>query len=157
QMLNHGVSTGALFIFVGMVYDRRHTRLIAEYGGLVKVMPVYSTLFFIITLSSIPFPLLNFFVGGVFFFVGGFSFKVLPYTTTFTAFAALGMILSAVYMLWMYQRVIYGNITNKANETLSDINGRERLALAPLIVLAFVMGVYPSLFLNRSSEAIVAI
>lgn len=157
QMLNHGVSTGALFIFVGMIYDRRHTRLIAEYGGLVKVMPVYSTLFLIITLSSIALPLLNGFVGEFLILVGTFTSSVLPHAITFTAFAALGMILSAVYMLWMYQRVIYGDITNKANESLSDINGRERLALAPLILLVFVMGVYPSLFLNRSSQAITAI
>ncbi len=157
QMLNHGVSTGALFILVGMVYDRRHTRMIAEYGGLVKVMPVYSTFFLIVTLSSIALPLMNGFVGEFLILVGAFTSKTLPYAITFASFAALGMILSAVYMLWLYQRVIYGDITNKANETLADINGRERLALAPIILLIFLMGVYPSLFLTRSAEAITTI
>jgi len=154
QMLNHGVSTGALFIIVGMVYDRRHTRLIAEFGGLANVMPVYSTLFLIVTLSSIALPLLNGFVGEFLILVGTFTSTVLPQAKLFASLAAIGMILSAVYMLWMYQRVIYGEVRNPANMSLADLNTREKLALAPLIVLIFVMGVYPSLFLSRSDAAI---
>jgi NADH-quinone oxidoreductase subunit M len=157
QMLNHGVSTGALFIIVGMVYDRRHTRLIAEFGGLANVMPVYSTLFLIVTLSSIALPLLNGFVGEFLILVGTFTSTVLPQAKLFASLAAIGMILSAVYMLWMYQRVIYGEVRNPANLKLADLNAREKLALAPLIVLIFVMGVYPSLFLSRSDAAIQAI
>lgn len=157
QMLNHGVSTGALFILVGMVYDRRHTRMIAEYGGIANVMPVYSALFLVVTLSSIALPLLNGFVGEFLILVGTFTSQQLPYAKVFASFASLGMILSAVYMLWMYQRVIYGEVNNEENKKLTDLNGRERLALAPMIILIFVMGVYPSYFLSRSSNAIAAI
>ncbi|HWP41704.1 MAG TPA: NADH-quinone oxidoreductase subunit M [Blastocatellia bacterium] len=154
QMLNHGVSTGALFIIVGMIYDRRHTRLIAEFGGLANVMPVLSALFLVVTLSSIALPLLNGFVGEFLVLVGAFTSEGLPRARLFASLAALGMILSAVYMLWMYQRVIMGEIRNPANGGLKDLNGRERLALAPIIVLIFLMGIYPSLFLSRSSAAI---
>ena len=153
QMLNHGISTGALFILVGMVYDRRHTRMIAEFGGLANVMPIFSTLFLVVTLSSIALPLLNGFVGEFLILVGTFTSSI-PQAKLFTAIAALGMILSAVYMLWMYQRVIYGEVHNEENRKLVDLNGRERLALAPLILLIFLMGIYPSLFLSRSRGAI---
>jgi NADH-quinone oxidoreductase subunit M len=154
QMLNHGVSTGALFILVGMIYDRRHTRLIAEFGGLANVMPVYSTLFMVVTLSSIALPLLNGFVGEFLILVGTFTSTTLDHARLFAALAALGMILSAVYMLWMYQRVIMGEVRSTANLKLSDLNGRERLVLAPVVVLVFLMGIYPSLFLSLSSSAI---
>ena len=157
QMLNHGISTGALFMIVGMVYDRRHTRLIAEFGGLANVMPVYSALFLVVTLSSIALPLLNGFVGEFLVLVGTFTSDVLPRARLFASLAAIGMILSAVYMLWMYQRVIMGEIRNAANEGLKDLDGRERLALAPMIALIFVMGIYPGLFLSRSGAAIEAI
>jgi NADH-quinone oxidoreductase subunit M len=157
QMLNHGISTGALFIIVGMIYDRRHTRLIAEFGGLANVMPVYSALFMIVTLSSIALPLLNGFVGEFLVLIGTYTSTVLPHAKLFASLAAIGMILSAVYMLWMYQRVIYGEVTNPANQKLADLNFREKLALAPIIVLIFVMGVYPNLFLSRSDAAIQAI
>ncbi len=157
QMLNHGVSTGALFMIVGMVYDRRHTRQIAEFGGLASVMPVYSSLFLVVTLSSIALPLLNGFVGEFLILVGTFTSSVLPHARLFAAFAATGMILSAVYMLWMYQRVIMGETTNPENMKLADLNGREKLALAPMIILIFVMGIYPSLFLSRSDAAVTSI
>jgi NADH-quinone oxidoreductase subunit M len=157
QMLNHGISTGALFMIVGMIYDRRHTRLIAEFGGLANVMPLYSTLFLIVTLSSIALPLLNGFVGEFLILVGTFTSTALPNAKLFTSLAAIGMILSAVYMLWMYQRVIFGEAGNKENLKLSDLNARERLALAPMIVLIFVMGIYPSLFLSRSNATVTAI
>jgi NADH-quinone oxidoreductase subunit M len=157
QMLNHGVSTGALFIIVGMIYDRRHTRMIAEFGGLASVMPVYSALFLIVTLSSIALPLMNGFVGEFLVLVGTFTSTSLPYARTFAVLAALGMILSAVYMLWMYQRVVFGEVRNPENRTLKDLNGRERLVLAPIVALVLFMGVYPSLFLSRSGAAIKAI
>lgn len=154
QMLNHGISTGALFIIVGMVYDRRHTRLISELGGLASVMPVYSAVFLVITLSSIALPLLNGFVGEFLVLVGTFTSPSLPHARLFASTAAIGMILSAVYMLWMYQRVIFGAVTNPANSKLSDMSGREKLALAPIVVLVFVMGVYPAPFLSRTEAAI---
>jgi NADH-quinone oxidoreductase subunit M len=154
QMLNHGVSTGALFILVGYVYDRRHTRLIAEYGGLVHRMPIYSVLFLVVTLSSIALPLLNGFVGEFLILVGTYTSTITLHPKLFGSLAAIGMILSAVYMLWMYQRVIFGEVTNPENAKLTDLNGRERLALIPLIILIFVMGIYPSLFLSRSDKTI---
>jgi NADH-quinone oxidoreductase subunit M len=154
QMLNHGISTGALFVIVGMIYDRRHTRLIAEFGGLANVMPVYSTLFLIVTLSSIALPLLNGFVGEFLILIGTYTSTALPHAKLYASLAALGMILSAVYMLWMYQRVIYGKVTNPANLKLADLSLREKLVLAPMIVLIFAMGVYPNLFLARSSRAV---
>ncbi len=157
QMLNHGISTGALFMIVGMIYDRRHTRIIAEFGGLARVMPVYSALFLIVTLSSIALPLLNGFVGEFLVLIGTFTSPALPHAKLFASLAAIGMILSAVYMLWMYQRVIYGEVTNPANHKLADLSAREKLALAPIIALIFVMGVYPGPFLSRSAASIQAI
>ncbi len=154
QMLNHGVSTGALFLMVGMIYDRRHTRLIAEFGGLANVMPVFSTLFMIVTLSSIALPLLNGFVGEFLILIGTFTSTQLPHAILFASLAALGMILSAVYMLWMYQRVIFGEVRNTSNLKLEDLNFREKLLLAPIVVLVLLMGVYPTLFLSRSAEKI---
>ena len=154
QMLNHGVSTGALFIIVGMVYDRRHTRLIAEFGGLANVMPVFSTFFMIVTLSSIALPLLNGFVGEFLILIGTFTSPLLPYAKLFASLAALGMILSAVYMLWMYQRVIFGEVRNPGNLKLADLNVREKLVMIPIAALILIMGVYPSAFLSRSAQAI---
>jgi NADH-quinone oxidoreductase subunit M len=154
QMLNHGVSTGALFIIVGLIYERRHTKLISEFGGLASVMPVYSTLFGIVMLSSIALPLLNGFVGEFLILIGTFTSSALPYARVFASFAALGMILSAVYMMWMYQRVILGEVTNPANLKLADLNGREKFLLAPAIVLIFVMGIYPNFFLSQSEGAV---
>ena len=121
QMLNHGVSTGALFLLVGMIYERRHTRSIAEFGGLAHRMPVYAGVFLIVTLSSIGLPGLNGFVGEFLILLG--TFGVSP---AHAALAATGVILSAVYMLWMYQRVIWGEITNAKNELLADMNVREK-------------------------------
>jgi NADH-quinone oxidoreductase subunit M len=154
QMLNHGISTGALFIIVGMIYDRRHTRQIAEFGGLASVMPVYSSLFLVVTLSSIALPLLNGFVGEFLILVGTFTSTVLPYARLFTALAATGMVLSAVYMLWMYQRVIFGESRNSENLKLADLNGREKFVLAPIIALIFLMGIYPEMFLTRSANSV---
>jgi NADH-quinone oxidoreductase subunit M len=157
QMLNHGVSTGALFIIVGMVYDRRHTRLIAEFGGLANVMPVFSTFFMVVTLSSIALPLLNGFVGEFLILIGTFSSTLLPHAKLFASLAALGMILSAVYMLWMFQRVVFGEVRNPENLKLVDLNLREKLVLTPVTFLVLAMGVYPSVFLSRSAQAIQSI
>jgi NADH-quinone oxidoreductase subunit M len=157
QMLNHGVSTGALFLLVGMIYDRRHTKLIAEFGGLVNVMPTYSLLFAIVMLSSIALPLMNGFVGEFLILLGTFTSTALPSAKLFGSLAALGMILSAVYMLWMYQRVIFGEAKNPANLKLADLSGREKLLLAPAIALIFVMGIYPGLFLSQSDSAVKSI
>jgi len=157
QMLNHGVSTGALFLIVGMIYDRRHTRLIAEFGGLANVMPVFSTFFLSVTLSSIALPLLNVFVVEFLILIGTFTSTLLPHAKLFASLAALGMILSAVYMLWMYQRVIFGEVRNTSNLKLADLNFREKLVLAPIAVLVLVMGVYPSLFLSRTDQTIQSI
>jgi NADH-quinone oxidoreductase subunit M len=140
-----------------MIYDRRHTRQIAEFGGLANVMPVYSAFFMIVTLSSIALPLLNGFVGEFLVLVGTFSSTVLPSAKLFGALAATGMILSAVYMLWMYQRVVFGEVRNSENRTLKDLDGRERLVLVPVIALIFFMGIYPNLFLSRSDSDIKAI
>src|SRR5215813_8960058 len=157
QMLNHGISTGALFVIVGMVYDRRHTRLIAEFGGLANVMPVFSTFFMLITLSSIALPLLNGFIGEFLILIGTFTSPLLPYAKLFASLAAVGMILSAVYMLWMFQRVVFGEVRNPSNLNLSDLNFREKLVLVPMALLVIVMGVYPSLFLAATNQTIQSI
>jgi len=143
QMLNHGLSTGALFLLVGMIYDRRHTRLIADFGGLARPMPVFATFFLIATLSSIGLPGLNGFVGEILVLQGACFAN-----TTFGILAASGMILSAVYMLWMVQRVFFGPVTRPENRSLSDLTSRERLILAPLVVLMVWLGVHSSDFLR---------
>jgi NADH-quinone oxidoreductase subunit M len=142
QMLNHGVSTGGLFLIVGMLSDRRHTRLIAEYGGLKKVMPHLVAVFLIVTLSSIGLPGTNGFVGEFLILLG--AFRASP---KMAAFAATGVILSATYMLWMFQRVNYGPVTEK-NAALPDLSPREWTVLAPIVAMAIVMGVVPNLFLR---------
>src|SRR6185369_12251776 len=143
QMLNHGVSTGALFLIVGIIYDRRHTRLIDEFGGLANRMPLYAAVFLIVTLSSIGLPGLNGFVGEFLILLGTFGANHMR-----AAVAALGVILSAVYMLWMYQRVIWGEIKNERNATLLDMVGRERIMLAPLLIVMLWMGIYSNFFLR---------
>lgn len=149
QMVNHGLSTGALFLMVGMIYDRRHTREISEFGGLAKVMPLFSTFFMIVCLSSIGLPGLNGFVGEFLILVGSFNS---PYLNQwFAILAATGVILAAVYLLWMYQRVIFGKVTNPANERLIDINAREVVVLLPIMLFIVWIGVYPSTFLRVSS------
>jgi NADH-quinone oxidoreductase subunit M len=149
QMLNHGVSTGGLFLLVGMLSDRRHTRLIAEFGGLKNVVPRLVAVFFLITLSSIALPGLNGFVGEFLILIGAYQWD-----WRFATGAATGVILSAVYMLWMFQRVNYGPVTNPKNETLQDLTVREWCAAGPLVVLAVVMGVLPGLFLRPMEPAV---
>jgi NADH-quinone oxidoreductase subunit M len=141
QMINHGISTGALFLLVGVIYERRHTRLIADYGGLSAVMPLYATAFLIITLSSIGLPTLNGFVGEFTILVGAFD-----RVWWWGLLAAIGIVLGAAYMLWMYQRVFFGPLDNPDNKGLKDLTGREILYLTPLIILCFWIGLYPRPF-----------
>jgi NADH-quinone oxidoreductase subunit M len=156
QMLNHGVSTGALFLFVGFIYERRHTRAISEFGGLAKPMPWFAALFVIASLSSIGLPFLNGFVGEFLILTG-------MWTSTFsrswivTMLAATGVIWAAVYMLWMLQRVLFGETTNPENARLRDLNAREIGLILPLMLLMLLMGVYPRPFLDRSKAAVIAI
>ncbi len=149
QMLNHGVSTGGLFMIVGMLSDRRHTRLIAEFGGLKAVMPRLVAAFLLITLASIALPGMNGFVGEFLILVGGFLWN-----QRFAAFAASGVILSAVYMLWMFQRVNYGEITNDKNRTLPDLSPREWALMVPTVAMCIVMGVAPGVFLRPMEPAV---
>ena len=151
QMINHGISTGALFLLVGVLYDRRHTREISEYGGLASRMPVFAFLFLVFTLSSIALPLTNGFVGEFLILMGSFaSFPVL------TAIATLGVILGAVYMLTLYLRTMFGEIDEAKNGHLPDVTGRELAALLPLFVLVFVIGLYPQPFLRRIEPSVAA-
>ena len=149
QMLAHGVSTGALFCLVGMLSDRRHTRQIAEFGGLKKVMPRFTAVALIITLSSIGLPGMNGFIGEFLIMLGAFKWD-----SRFVVVAALGVILSAVYMLWMFQRVFYGKVTNDHNKDLPDLSLRKWIILGPLTAAAIGMGVYPNVVLKPMEPAI---
>jgi len=141
QMINHGLSTGGLFLLVGIVYERRHTRMIADYGGLAKVMPVYAMMFMIITMASIGLPTLNGFIGEFTILIGAFNRSAL-----WAVLAATGIVLGAAYMLWMYQQVFFGEITHEANKGLKDLNRRELWTLIPLVVMCFWIGLYPKPF-----------
>src|SRR5690242_8359973 len=156
QMLNHGVSTGALFLFVGMIYERRHTRMISDFGGLARPMPWFSALFVIASLSSIGLPFLNGFVGEFLIMLGSWTSVAVPHTWIVTMLAGTGVIWAAVYMLWMLQRVVFGTKTSEANAKLTDLNLREAALVLPLIFLMVFMGVYPSLFLSRSHDSVEA-
>ncbi|MCC6163109.1 MAG: NADH-quinone oxidoreductase subunit M [Acidobacteria bacterium] len=149
QMLAHGVSTGGLFLIVGMLSDRRHTRQIAEYGGLKHVTPRLVAVFLLITLASIGMPLTNGFIGEFFSLLGTYRWR-----PVLAVVATTGVILSAVYMLWMFQRVNYGALTNPKNKTLPDLEPREWAAIGPCVVLAFVMGVFPNIFLTPMAPAV---
>jgi NADH-quinone oxidoreductase subunit M len=163
QMLNHGVSTGALFLLVGFIYERRHTRAIAEMGGLANVMPVYATVFVIATMSSIGLPFLNGFVGEFLIMLGMFKSSILSavdgtnWNYIATMFAGTGVIFAAVYLLWMVQRVFFGKVTNAKNRVLTDLSWREIGLMIPLIALMVFMGVYPRPFLDRASASVNAI
>ena len=149
QMLNHGLSTGALFLLVGMIYDRRHTRLIQDFGGLWKQLPIFSALLLVVTFSSIGLPGLNGFVGEFLILLGAFNV-----TPGWAAAAATGVILGAIYMLWMFRRVVFGPLANPENQKLHDLNGREVFIFAPILALIVLMGVYPQPFLNRMKPSI---
>ncbi len=150
QMINHGLSTGALFLLVGMIYDRRHTREISQFGGLAKVMPVFSTLFMIVTFSSIGLPGLNGFVGEFLILLGSFNSLFLG-SYVYASIAATGVIFSAVYMLWMCQRVFFGKITHEENRSLLDLTKREVAIILPILLFIVWIGVYPSTFLKSST------
>ena len=149
QMLNHGLSTGGLFLVVGMIYERRHTKAIAEFGGLMKVMPIYSAFFLIIVLSSIGLPSLNGFIGEYLVLVG--AYQVSPLAAIISASA---VILAAIYLLWMFQRVFFGEIDKPANAALKDLNLREIAVLAPLLLFIVWVGVYPRPFLSRMETSV---
>lgn len=138
QQINHGISTGALFLIVGVLYERRHTRLISEFGGLSTPMPNFAAVYLIVSLSSLGMPLLNGFIGEFTILRGTFEIN-----KTWAAWASLGVILGAAYLLWLYQRVMFGPVTNPANEHLPDLNAREYATLLPLVALALWIGVYP--------------
>ena len=148
QQINHGISTGALFLIVGVLYERRHTREIAEYGGISNVMPVYATVAMIMFLSSMGLPLLNGFIGEFTILGGTFLEKDIAGHTGFfwTAWAVPGVVLAAAYLLWLYQRVFFGKVTNPKNEKLADLSPRELLTFVPLIILALWIGLFPKPF-----------
>jgi len=149
QMLNHGVSTGGLFLLVGVIYERRHTRMIEQFGGLARVMPWFAATFMIVTLSSIGLPLTNGFVGEFLILLGTFRFNPL-----FAILAATGVVLGAIYMLWMYQRVFFGEVTHKENEGLKDLSARELAVFCPIVALILLMGIWPKPFLSRMEPAV---
>jgi NADH-quinone oxidoreductase subunit M len=149
QMINHGLSTGALFLLVGMIYERRHRRNIDDFGGLGKVMPVYATFFLIVTLSSIGLPGLNGFVGELLILQGAFEAN-----WWFAAPASLGILLGAIYMLSMYGRTFMGEVDKEENKELKDLNKREVACLLPLVILIFVIGLFPKLFIDKMETSI---
>ncbi|MDD2899364.1 MAG: NADH-quinone oxidoreductase subunit M [Desulfuromonadaceae bacterium] len=150
QMLNHGVSTGALFLIVGFIYERRHTRLITDFGGLSKQMPIFATIFMIVTFSSVGLPGTNGFVGEFLILLGAFESQL----RWWTVIATSGVILSAVYMLWVFQRVMFGELDNPKNQKLLDLNAREIAIMLPLLVMIFFMGLYPKPIIDKMDPAI---
>jgi NADH-quinone oxidoreductase subunit M len=152
QMLNHGISTGALFLLVGMLYDRRHTFLIDEFGGLKTVMPWFSAVFLLICFSSIAVPGFNGFVGEFLILIGSWRAPFIP-GRALVAVASVGVILAAAYILWMVQRVLYGEVTKPANAGLPDLSAREALLLTPLVVLALFMGIASPIFTRTIEPA----
>ena len=146
--LSHGISTGALFLLIGMIYERRHTRLIADYGGIAKVMPVFATILTIVAFSSIAVPGTNGFVGEFLVLVG--SFRTQP---VYALIAATAVIFAAAYLLWAIQRIIFNPLTKPENKGLRDLNWREIGLMAPLIFFIFWMGVYPKPILEKTQAA----
>ena len=153
QMVNHGLSTGALFLFVGMIYERRHTKLISEFGGLRKVMPVFAALFLVVSLSSIGLPGLNGFIGEFLVLVGAFNSYNLG-NSWYTIVSSTAVIFSAVYLLWLYQRVMLGPIEKEENKVLKDITKSELATIIPLLVFIIWIGVYPNTFLKVSDKSV---
>jgi len=149
QMVNHGLSTGALFLLVGIVYERRHKRDISDFGGIGKIMPIFATFFFIVTLSSIELPGLNGFVGEILILQGAFIFD-----WRFAVPATLGLLFGAIYMLSMYGRVFMGPADKPENKELKDLNKRELVSVLPIVVLIFVIGFFPGFFLRKIETSI---
>jgi NADH-quinone oxidoreductase subunit M len=152
QMVNHGLSTGALFLMVGMIYERRHSRLVADFGGLWRVVPAFSAVFLVVVLSSLGLPGLNGFVGEFLVLVGAFQ-----RSPGLAALATTGIVFAAVYLLWMYQRVIFGEVTHEANRALRDLTPREWAVLVPVVVLIVWIGVYPAAFTGKTEAAVEAL
>jgi NADH-quinone oxidoreductase subunit M len=153
QMVNHGLSTGALFLLVGMIYERRHTREMDAYGGLWKVMPIFGGIFLVVVLSSVGLPGLNGFVGEFTILLGAFGSKVFG-SPWYAGIATLGVILAAVYLLKMFEKTFLGPVTKEENKNLKDLNLREILTMVPLLVLIFWLGIYPQPFLNLINPAV---
>jgi NADH-quinone oxidoreductase subunit M len=149
QMINHGISTGALFLIVGIIYERRHTRMISDFGGLSQRVPVFATIFAITMFSSIGLPGLNGFVGEFLILVGAFKAH-----WVYAAFAVVGIILGAAYMLWLYQRMMFGTLDKPENQELPDCNGREIAYMVPLIIFMFWIGVYPKPYIRLMEPSV---
>ncbi len=153
QMVNHGLSTGALFLLVGMIYERRHTREMSEYGGLWKAMPIFGGISLVVVLSSVGLPGLNGFVGEFTILLGAFGSKVFG-SPWYAGIATLGVILAAAYLLKMFEKTFLGPITKEENKSLKDLNLREIITMAPLLVLIFWLGIYPQPFFNLINPAV---
>ena len=149
QMINHGLSTGSLFLMVGMIYDRRHTREISEYGGLSQQIPLYAAFFLIVTFSSMALPGLNGFVGEFLILVGAFK-----YSKVFAGIAVIGVMLGASYLLWTYQRMICNDLSNPENKKLSDLDMREIIIMVPMLLFIVWIGIYPKPFLSKMNSSV---
>jgi len=152
QMINHGIYSGALFLLVGIIYERRHTRNVAEFGGLSHIMPAYSAIFLVMTMTAIGLPLLAVFISEFLTLRG--AFEANPW---WAGWAALGIILNAGYMLWLYQRMFFGEVTNEKNKLLPDLSGREWAYMMPLVLMSLWIGIYPSPFIRYIEKPVNAI
>jgi NADH-quinone oxidoreductase subunit M len=152
QMVNHGLSTGALFLLVGMLYDRRHTRMISDFGGLSRVMPAYAAMFMIVMLSSVGLPGLNGFIGEFLILLGAFRSTALE-SHWFAILGTSGVVFAAVYLLWSYQRVFFGPVQHEENRKLSDLSLREWGVLVPVVIVIVWIGFFPGTFLDKSAVA----
>jgi NADH-quinone oxidoreductase subunit M len=153
QMINHGLSTGMLFMMFGMMYDRKHTRQISEYGGVAKITPVYAVFFAVAMLSSVGLPGLNGFIGEYLTLMGAFLSPVL-HSWSYSIFGATGVILAAVYLLWMYQRFMLGPVTHESNRSIKDLSTRELIAIIPLVFFMIWIGIKPMSFLKTSEAGV---
>jgi len=153
QMVNHGLSTGALFLIVGMIYERRHTKAISEFGGLMKVMPVFSAIFLIVCLSSIGLPGLNGFIGEFLILIGSFNSQNLN-SNIYTILSSTAVILSAVYLLWLFQRVMLGPLEKEENRNVKDISKLELSYMLPILLFIIWIGVQPNTYLKISENSV---